>query len=369
MEFVRKGWGKKKRVRGLEYHVKVIGQLFGSDDDDDDGLTGPIGSCLVTSLEMATWHLKSKQFMKGTGNYSVFGDINAVHRDWYGTEGQILKRLGHISTVSEDNRGEPFELSRPKYYWSQPVLHSIIMGSPRRMMELVNNSLIELGIWDHCRPDRCSVCKDREESCQKCFESRPKPTKYDIIKSLQEGERTPILIFRYLRPKIKKTAEGTAEVTFPPVNRDRDYQRKYWEPDWCGHAVVITGWRRRGKDLEFLVNDPSPPPAAVVVSMASQSERRRPAGKPFGLKSEGGLDRIQRSREVACGGKYWVTEKSLFHDRWHPIGLYEVYSNPDMLNKNGYGQSHKSYLPEFTGNPRKSLWDRGRVEISNLDIL
>lgn len=375
MVLVGKKWWKqpnKKKIRGLEYHVMVIGQLFGGDNDDD--LAGPRGSCLVTSLEMATWHLKSKQFMKGTGNFSVFGDINATHRDWWGTEGQIWKRLGgKISTFSNDNRGEPFELSSPKYYWSQPVLHSIIMASPRRMMELVNNSAIELGIWDHCRPDRGSCCKDREESCRTCFESRPKPTKYDIIKSLQEGERTPILTFAYQRPQIKKTAEGTAEVTFLPDNRDRDYHWKYRGPDWCGHAVVITGWRETGQGLEFLVNDPSPPPAPVVVQFASQSERdvNRPASRqpPQGLQmSGGGLDRIQRSTEVACGSKYWITEKLLFHDLWLPIGLYEVYSNPDMLSKNGYGQSQKEYLPEFTGNPRKSLWDRGRVEISNLEI-
>jgi hypothetical protein len=338
MALVKKGWWKKKGIQGLEYHVKVIGQLFGSDDDDDDDVTGPRGSCLVTSLEMATWHLKSKQFMKKTGELSVFGDIKAAHRDCYAT-GNEYKRLGRITTASDSNRGEPFELSSPQYYWSQPVLHSIIMGSPRRMMELVNNSLINLGIYDKC--------------------PFAKPTKNDIIDSLHH-ERTPILTFAYLRPKIKKTAEGTAEVCFPPDNRDRDYRDR--GSDWCGHAVVITGWRKTKGGHEFLVNDPSPPPAGV-----EWINPRSPTPHVPEISS-GGLDRFQRSKEVACGEKYWVTENSLFHNRWHPIGLYEVYSNPEMLRENDWGLGQTSYRPEFTGNPKKSLWHRGRVEISNLEI-
>ena len=362
MELVKKGWPKKNPPRGLEYHVKVIGQLFGSDNDDDD-LTGPRGSCLVTSLEMATWHLKSKQFMKGTGEFSVFGGISAARRDTPPGAAYPFERLGSITTVSDDNIGEPFELSSPRYYWSQPVLHSIIMGSPWRMMKLVNNSDIDLGIWDKCPAPSCSYCEDKEGSCLRCLLSKPPPTKYDIIDSLQRGERTPILMFVCKRPKIKRTEEGTAKVSFPPRSRNwlEEEESEEKKKHWCGHAVVITGWRRTGKGrriLEFLVNDPSPPPVGVQT------------GNPrVGLQtSSSGLDKLHRSEEVVCGGKYWVKEEDLFDDDWLPFGLYEVYSNPIMLDKNNGGRDQKLYLSEFTENPKMPLSSSGKVEISNLEI-
>jgi len=315
MTFVSREWWTSPSIQGVKYEVKVIGQLFTGKSTEPSR-----GSCLPTSFEMAAWHLKHKNFRNRGGECSVLGAFNSSR----GPPILPRRRIGSMSTHSRYNFGKTYESTGNRYYWNQPLLHMMFRCNPARMLNLANNSDIDLGIWDCCRKEPLEPD--------------------DIVASLNEGERTPILTFRYPRPNIGIDPENERGwIEFYSLDGIGVEDEELPEDE--GHAVVITGWKKGPDGLEFLVNDPGPG--------AGMKERE--------LKLEY-IDTID------CGSKYWITEGALFDGRWSPVGLYEVYSNPEMLRINNGGRQQKLYLPEFTGGLREYDF-HNKVEISNLIIL
>jgi len=306
-------WWKNSNIQGVKYDVKVIGQLFLDSRPLDPSRRG---SCLPTSFEMAAWHLKHKQLDNGGGEFSILGNFT-VSPDQKYPKITNRSRLGSITTypdsIAPDNDDK--ELVN-KYYWNQPMLHLFFHCSVSKMIDFVNKSAIDMGIWDYC-------------------EGR-NPTPEAIQMSLSESQRVPILTFSYPRPDIEID---------PSTNRVRSIKPHFWEEerhpshvDRIGHAVVITGWRNwrnksGSKELEFLVNDPGP-----------------------GADIFQGLTKTW-NQPVSCGSQYWISQSDLFDLDWNPKGLYEVYSNPDMLAANDGGINQNLYLPEYYVTNMKLLKD------------
>ena len=297
-------WWKNSKIRGVKYDVKVMGQIFLTDDND---LEWEGGSCLPTSFEMAAWHLMYKRFKKGRGIFSSLGDftISPSHRLSHAPK---HSRIGIFSSASDANLSKNFEFTKNKYYWNQPMLHLTFKCKVSKMLDFINKSAINMGIWDCCKG------------------SIPSPK--DVIDSLNKSQRVPIFTFSFKRPEIEIDPD-TKTVISVNFSEEACLRPNFNPVDSPGHAVVITGWRKnsnsngKSENLEFLVNDPGPGIDALL-------DLTRDVGET-----------------IECGSQYWISSSCLFDSRWHPNGLYEVYSNSEMLDANDGGVKQNLYLPEY----------------------
>jgi hypothetical protein len=339
---------------GFYYDTPLIGQIYGSSDTDVEKR----GSCLPTSFEMAVEHL----FPTPPRIWSL--PPNTPQRiGGYTTITYPRSVIGKVQYDSSQNRLGELRLGGIRYPINQVMLHDIFRCDPMRMMSIINRSSLGIKIASNMNLDPSS-CRDEFAVVEKPYDNLelfplqrltliqsfigapinfdsmkfmmdiikvdllPSPvfnTKgtrtWNIVRSLLQG-RTPILTYKFCRPKLK-LKPSPFEDGFQiydekawEIDEDRnhcdDFNPEDW-PDMQGHAIVAIGLKKIDDELYFLINDPGP----------SLKMDIREGEFEFLLPDDPKLE---------CGSQYWISESKLLEGRMSIDGLFEITRDAKVLD-------------------------------------
>jgi hypothetical protein len=345
---------------GFYYDTPLIGQIYGRSDTDNEKR----GSCLPTSFEMAVEHL----FPTPPRIWS-FSPNTPQRIGGYTTITYPRSVIGKVQYEGSQNKLGELRLGGIRYPINQVMLHDIFRCNPMRMMSIINRSSLGLKIasnlnllQESCRVEYTAteepydnlnsvslqrltlvddtifqiksaafwynsedvmlsfLMKNHSKLPGPVFETKDIRT-WNIVRSLLQG-RTPILTYKFCRPKLK-LKPSSDEDGFPiydergwDLNEDRnhcdDFNPEEW-PDMQGHAIVAIGLKKMGDELYFLINDPGP----------SLKMDIREGEFEFLLPDDPKLE---------CGSQYWISESKLLKGRMSIDGLFEITRDAKVLD-------------------------------------